>query len=201
VEVDEPNEDRGGAINEGKTQVTEDGSHLVIERHRHRYEVNPAIVEEISSAGLQFTGRDDKGERMEICELGLQEHPFYFGCQFHPEFKSRPNRPSPPFFAFVGAALEENDRKDSGDDMKNSGGKSGGKGSGGGRSDGKSSDGKSAGKSDERKGGGRTPKRQLSKAGKIFQQHEQLTSPHKRVRKSLSETSLGAGSSSMKKLE
>jgi CTP synthase (UTP-ammonia lyase) len=76
----------------------------VLERHRHRYEVNPARVEELEAAGLYFTGRDDSGERMEIAEVSRAVHPFYFGVQFHPEFKSKPNRPSPPFFAFACAA-------------------------------------------------------------------------------------------------
>lgn len=78
----------------------------VMERHRHRYEVNPDHVTAIEKGGdgLIFTGRDDQGVRMEIAELSRKQHPFYFGTQFHPEFKSRPNRPSPPFFAFVVAS-------------------------------------------------------------------------------------------------
>jgi len=78
----------------------------VMERHRHRYEVNPGKVELIEGGGrgLVFSGRDDQGVRMEIAELPRSEHPFYFGTQFHPEFKSRPNRPSPPFYALVAAA-------------------------------------------------------------------------------------------------
>ena len=65
---------------------------IVVERHRHRYEVNPAKVSDIEAAGLVFSGRDETGERMEICELPRDEHPFFFGTQFHPEYKSRPNR-------------------------------------------------------------------------------------------------------------
>jgi CTP synthase len=78
----------------------------VMERHRHRYEVNPEKVSAIEKCGegLLFTGRDDQGVRMEIAELSRKQHPFYFGTQFHPEFKSRPNRPSPPFYAFVVAS-------------------------------------------------------------------------------------------------
>lgn len=78
----------------------------VMERHRHRYEVSPDYVQVIEKDGdgLLFTGRDDQGVRMEIAELHRKQHPFYFGTQFHPEFKSRPNRPSPPFFSFVVAA-------------------------------------------------------------------------------------------------
>ena len=77
---------------------------VVMERHRHRYEVNPKYVERLEQRGLYFTGRDDKGVRMEIAELSRSTHPYYFGTQFHPEFKSRPTRPSPPFFGFVATA-------------------------------------------------------------------------------------------------
>jgi CTP synthase len=76
----------------------------VRERHRHRYEINPQMVSQLESAGLYFSGRDDTGERMEIAELPRSIHPFYFGTQFHPEFKSRPSRPSPPVFAFIASA-------------------------------------------------------------------------------------------------
>lgn len=78
--------------------------HAVLERHRHRYEVNPTYVNRIQEAGLYFSGVDDKLERMEIAELPRSIHPFYFGTQFHPEFKSRPNRPSPPIYAFIAVA-------------------------------------------------------------------------------------------------
>eukprot|EP01040_Poterioochromonas_malhamensis_P005602 gene5602-6021_t len=81
-----------------------EGKSGVLERHRHRYEVNPEKVVEFESKGLLFTGRDESGIRMEIAELPRDVHPFYFGTQFHPEFKSRPGRPSPPFFAFAAVA-------------------------------------------------------------------------------------------------
>ncbi|AQK92323.1 CTP synthase family protein [Zea mays] len=67
----------------------------VDERHRHRYEVNPDMVPEFEKAGLSFVGRDESGERMEIIELPT--HRFFVGAQFHPEFKSRPGKPSPLF--------------------------------------------------------------------------------------------------------
>jgi len=82
----------------------------VSERHRHRYEVNPELIAEIEKSGLKFCGRDESGERMEICELPRSEHPFYLGCQYHPEFQSRPLLPSPPFHGLLLAAtgqLEE----------------------------------------------------------------------------------------------
>ena len=76
------------------------------ERHRHRYEVNPDVVPELEKAGLRFVGKDDTNTRMEIVELPRTAHPFYFAAQFHPEFKSRPQNPSPPFFGFVLAAAK-----------------------------------------------------------------------------------------------
>lgn len=63
------------------------------ERHRHRYEVNPKMVKSLENQGLLFSGRDETGDRMEIAELPQSVHPYYIGAQFHPEFKSRPNRP------------------------------------------------------------------------------------------------------------
>ncbi|KAM9993029.1 hypothetical protein ACTFIY_010452 [Dictyostelium cf. discoideum] len=76
----------------------------VEERHRHRYEVNPEVVEEIHAKGLHFVGKDTTGVRMEIVEL--KGHDYYVACQFHPEFKSRPQRPSPPFIGLLNASLE-----------------------------------------------------------------------------------------------
>ncbi|KAK6941059.1 Glutamine amidotransferase [Dillenia turbinata] len=70
-------------------------SEFVEERHRHRYEVNPEVIDTLEDAGLKFVGRDESGRRMEILELS--SHPFYVGVQFHPEFKSRPGRPSALF--------------------------------------------------------------------------------------------------------
>jgi CTP synthase len=76
----------------------------VDERHRHRYEVNPDIIEDIEAAGLVFVGKDETGQRCEIFEL--EGHPYYVGVQFHPEFKSRPGRPSPPFLGLLQAACD-----------------------------------------------------------------------------------------------
>lgn len=81
------------------------GSLSVYERHRHRYEVNPDVVEKLERAGeIKFAGKDSSGRRMEILEMCDLHHPFFMGTQFHPEFKSRPGRPSPPFVGFVMAA-------------------------------------------------------------------------------------------------
>lgn len=76
----------------------------VSERHRHRYEVNPQKANAIHDGGLLFVGRDEAGERMEIAELPRDQHPYFVGCQFHPEFLSRPLNPSPPFHGLIMAA-------------------------------------------------------------------------------------------------
>lgn len=68
----------------------------VEERHRHRFEVNPELVSKFEEKGMMFVGRDDDGKRMEIMEL--KDHPFFVAVQYHPEFLSRPMRPSPPFY-------------------------------------------------------------------------------------------------------
>ncbi|OIW09576.1 hypothetical protein TanjilG_28175 [Lupinus angustifolius] len=75
---------------------------FIEERHRHRYEVNPDLVACLENAGLSFTGKDETGKRMEIVEL--PNHPYFIGVQFHPEFKSRPGKPSPLFLGFIAAA-------------------------------------------------------------------------------------------------
>ncbi len=79
------------------------GADHVDERHRHRYEVNPDLIEQIESAGLRYVGKDETGQRCEIMEL--ENHPYFVGTQYHPEFKSRPNRPSPPFLGLLKAAV------------------------------------------------------------------------------------------------
>lgn len=71
----------------------------VDERHRHRYEVNPDIVAKLEAKGMKFVGRDEVGNRMEVMEL--ENHPYFTAVQYHPEFLSRPLRPSPPFFGFI----------------------------------------------------------------------------------------------------
>jgi CTP synthase len=79
------------------------GEESVSERHRHRYEVNPSIVDLLEEKGLMFSGKDVTGERMEIVELDASLHPYFVAVQFHPEFKSRPQRPSPVFLGFLEA--------------------------------------------------------------------------------------------------
>ncbi|XP_061368735.1 uncharacterized protein LOC133311597 isoform X2 [Gastrolobium bilobum] len=77
---------------------------FIDERHRHRYEVNPDMISQLENAGLSFVGKDETGRRMEIIEL--PSHPFFIGAQFHPEFKSRPGKPSPLFSGLIAAACE-----------------------------------------------------------------------------------------------
>lgn len=79
------------------------GKKKIIERHRHRYEVNPEYIDIIERNEVVFSGTDRSGLRMEIMEI--EGHPFFFATQFHPEFKSRPGRPSPPFKAFTEACM------------------------------------------------------------------------------------------------
>lgn len=81
------------------------GSTEVVERHRHRYEVNPKYVAELEIAGMKFSGKDESARRMEILEI--PDHPFFLGTQFHPEFTSRPGRPNPAFLGFVEAARDQ----------------------------------------------------------------------------------------------
>jgi CTP synthase len=79
------------------------GADVVEERHRHRFEVNPAYHEALVGAGLIISGSSQKGRLAEIVEL--PGHPFFIAGQFHPELRSRPTRPHPLFREFVGAAL------------------------------------------------------------------------------------------------
>lgn len=74
---------------------------VIHERHRHRYEVNPEKVELLEKHGLLFTGKDDTGKRMEIVELPREKHKFFAAVQFHPEYLSRPLKPSPPYLGFI----------------------------------------------------------------------------------------------------
>lgn len=80
------------------------GAITVQERHRHRFEFNNEFRKSLGEAGLTFSGLSPDGRLVEICELC--DHPFMLGSQFHPEFKSRPNRPHPLFKAFIEAAIE-----------------------------------------------------------------------------------------------
>jgi CTP synthase len=87
------------------------GAPEISERHRHRYEFNREYEAVLKQHGLRLTGETPDGVYVEICEL--PDHPWYLGCQFHPEFKSKPLEPHPLFRAFVGAALEHRHRRSS----------------------------------------------------------------------------------------
>jgi len=76
----------------------------ISERHRHRYEFNREHEKTLVAAGLRITGRTPDENYVEIVEA--PDHPWFLGCQFHPEFKSKPLEPHPLFAAFIGAALE-----------------------------------------------------------------------------------------------
>ena len=80
------------------------GEGLIYERHRHRYEFNNAFKDLLEEKGMVFSGTAPDGSLMEIVEL--PDHPWFLGCQFHPEFKSRPNRAHPLFKGFIAAALK-----------------------------------------------------------------------------------------------
>jgi len=108
--------DLGGTMRLGKRQTifkTQDSimrqlygnQDYIEERHRHRYEVNPSLVDEFEAAGMKFVGRDTDNERMEIMELS--GHPFYVAVQYHPEYLSRPMKPSPPYLGLILAATDK----------------------------------------------------------------------------------------------
>ena len=105
-------EDKGATMRLGAQDVEVESGTLayglydatrISERHRHRYEVNPAYIGRFEDAGWRFTGRSDNGRRMEIGEL--DDHPFFIASQFHPEFKSEPMKPTPLHLGLVKAAV------------------------------------------------------------------------------------------------
>ena len=106
--------DMGGTMRLGADPVKlHDGSRMrelydepvVYERHRHRYEVNNHLRRKLEALGLNCSGTSPDERLVEAVELGRDVHPFYVASQYHPEFKSRPERPAPLFREFVGAAL------------------------------------------------------------------------------------------------
>ncbi len=76
----------------------------ISERHRHRFEFNNLYIEKLYPFGFIISGINPNNNLVEIVEL--KNHPFMIGCQFHPEFKSRPHKPHPLFFGFIQAAIE-----------------------------------------------------------------------------------------------
>ncbi len=110
--------DKGGTLRLGaypciiKNETTMQrcyGKAEISERHRHRYEFNNEYRETLSNAGLVLSGMSPDGRLVETVEL--TDRPFYVGVQYHPEFKSRPNKPHPLFKGFIGAAVENSEKK------------------------------------------------------------------------------------------
>jgi CTP synthase len=114
VEVRSETSHKGGTMRLGSYPcVLEPNTHAsraynvkeISERHRHRYEFNNAYKGILTRHGLKISGLSPDGELVEMVEI--EDHPWFLGCQFHPEFKSRPTDPHPLFRAFIGAALNE----------------------------------------------------------------------------------------------
>lgn len=113
VEQRDEDSDLGGTMRLGgqECQLTEGslvrqlyGKERIVERHRHRYEVNSQLVSRLEEAGLTFSGRSVDGELVEMVEIN--DHPWFVACQFHPEFTSTPRDGHPLFSGFVSAALQ-----------------------------------------------------------------------------------------------
>ncbi len=95
-------------LEKGTHAYTAYGTEEISERHRHRYEFNNRYKDTLVKAGLVISGISPDGELVEIVEL--KDHPWFLGCQFHPEFKSTPRKPHPLFTAFINAALKQKER-------------------------------------------------------------------------------------------
>ena len=116
IETRDANSDLGGTMRLGgqKCRLADGslarkvyGSEVITERHRHRYEVNNAYLPRLEQAGLRVSGTSAEGKTLcEMVELPESEHPWFVGCQFHPEFTSNPRNGHPLFIAYVRAALE-----------------------------------------------------------------------------------------------
>ncbi len=113
VQTRDLNSEKGGTMRLGAypCRVTKDTlayaayqSEMISERHRHRYEFNNAYREKLEECGMVISGTSPDGQLVEIMEL--KDHPWFLGCQFHPEFKSRPMNPHPLFASFIKAALD-----------------------------------------------------------------------------------------------
>jgi len=109
----EGKENTGGSMRLGKSQCklvpgsrvyAAYGVDLIEERHRHRYEFNNSYRELFTANGMEISGTSPDGELVEVVEL--RDHPWFVACQYHPEYKSRPNRPHPLFRDFIGAVLK-----------------------------------------------------------------------------------------------
>ncbi len=96
-------------LQEGSLAHRAFGKHEIVERHRHRFEVNNSYRNKLVEAGLVLSGLSPDGDLVEMIEL--PGHPWFLACQFHPEFKSRPTEPHPLFSSFIKASLENRRRK------------------------------------------------------------------------------------------
>jgi CTP synthase len=96
------------ALGDGTLIAKVYGKRSISERHRHRFEVNNAFVPTLKKAGLVVSGTSPDGSLVETIEL--EDHPWFIGCQFHPEFKSKPFAPHPLFKSFIKAAMEHSKR-------------------------------------------------------------------------------------------
>lgn len=110
-----PEQRKGGTMRLGlkKTKFVSDDSilrklydnkNVIEERHRHRYEINPQYIEQLQQNGLKFVGKSEDETRMEVLELDSSDHPYFVAVQYHPEYLSRPFKPSPPYRGLVQAA-------------------------------------------------------------------------------------------------
>ena len=96
-------------LDEGSFAARAYGATEISERHRHRYEFNRDYEPQLKAAGFKITGKTPDGVYVEIIEA--PDHPWFLGCQFHPEFKSKPLAPHPLFAAFIGAAAENRKKR------------------------------------------------------------------------------------------
>ncbi len=96
-------------LEEGSLARSIYGDELISERHRHRYEVNHKYLATLQEHGLVISGRSPDGKFIEMVEL--PGHPWYLGCQFHPEYKSKPTEPHPLFVSYIAAALAEQQKR------------------------------------------------------------------------------------------
>jgi CTP synthase len=96
-------------LSEGSFARQAYGAAEISERHRHRYEFNREYEQILTRHGLRVTGQTPDGVYVEICEI--PGHPWFLGCQFHPEFKSKPLEPHPLFSGFIGAAAANRQRR------------------------------------------------------------------------------------------
>jgi CTP synthase len=92
------------------------GSSEISERHRHRYEVNQKYLQTLSEHGLVISGLSPDGKFVEMVEL--PDHPWFLGCQFHPEYKSKPTEPHPLFVSYIAAALSQKQRRERGETVE-----------------------------------------------------------------------------------